>query len=201
MSLNFNCRIILASASPRRKELLQYITDQFEIIPAGIDEGVHPAGLSAEELPAFLSRKKAEALARQNPDALIIGCDTAVLIGGHLLGKPCDEKDAFQMLRLLSGTSHTAITGCCLCKSGRTRVFSEQTKVVFYPLSDAEICAYIATGEPFDKAGAYGIQGVGCCLIKEIHGCYNNVVGLPVARLKRELQTFCCMEGAVVAPE
>ena len=182
-------RIILASASPRRQTLFKYITATFEIIPAGIDETISEQ-IPVTEQPAWLAKEKAEFLSETFPDALIVGCDTSVLIGEEILGKPKDFADAVHMLQLLSGNTHTVITGCCIRYQGRSHVFSEKTDVVFYPLTDVEIVSYIQTGEPFDKAGGYGIQSGGCCFVREIHGCYHNVVGLPVARLKREIDTI-----------
>ena len=188
--MNTTVSMILASASPRRKELLRYLVPHFEVMPADIDEETLPTTCSLFEQPLYLAEKKAAALATQHPDALILGCDTAVFASGLILGKPKSERDAFRMLRMLSGKTHTVVTGCCLQQNNRKRVFCETTAVTFYPLTDTEIDAYLATGEPFDKAGAYGIQGYGRCLVREIHGCYDNVVGLPVARLKRELEAF-----------
>ena len=168
---------------------MQYIASDFEIFPSGVAETV-PPGMPAEVQPSFLAQKKAESLLLERPDTLIIGCDTSVLVGNTILGKPKDEQEAFQMLRLLSGKEHRVITGCCLLLNQKKHTFHEETKVVFYPLTDMEIYDYISTGEPFDKAGAYGIQGAGCILVKKICGCYTNVVGLPVARLKREIAIF-----------
>lgn len=178
--------VILASASPRRQELLKMIVPSFLICSSDIDEDVPlvvPVNLSAE----YLATEKARKIALSHPDSLVIGCDTVVIIGGEILGKPTDKNDAYRMLSLLSGEIHTVITGVCLCVNGTERSFSEVTEVEFYPLSDEEISTYIATNEPFDKAGGYGIQGYGGVLVKRINGDFFNVVGLPIARLKREL--------------
>ncbi len=179
--------IILASKSPRRQELIANITDDFEIAAAEEPE-VLPDGTSLEEAPVFLAAYKAGSIAKLNPDKTVIGADTVVILGDELMGKPKDEADAVRMLRALSGKVHTVITGCCIIKGTHRRTFSQTTSVEFYELSDREILDYIATGEPFDKAGAYGIQGRGMLLVKGIVGDYYNVMGLPVAKLERELR-------------
>ncbi|MBZ4670913.1 MAG: hypothetical protein JG769_1217 [Oscillospiraceae bacterium] len=181
--------IILASASPRRQELLKLIFPQFEIFPADVDETL-PAGLPAEKCAEYLAEKKAKKVSGQFPDALVIGCDTIVVCKDKILGKPMDKDEAFNMLSFLSGKIHKVITGVCICFNGETKVFSEITEVEFYPLSDTEITSYIETGEPFDKAGAYGIQGKGALFVKGICGDFFNVVGLPVSRLKKELEVY-----------
>ena len=179
--------IILASKSPRRHELFEYITRDFEVV--AIDEPeVLPKDIPLEEAPVFLAEHKAEAAARLYPDKTVIGADTVVILSGELMGKPKDSDDAFRMLRALSGGVHTIVTGCCIINGTRRSAFSQTTEVEFYKLSDREILDYIATGEPFDKAGAYGIQGQGMLLVKGIVGDYYNVMGLPVAELKRELE-------------
>ncbi len=182
-------RYILASASPRRKELFASISENFEIIPSGIDE-VIPDDALIETVPEILAAQKAADIAKRHPDALVIGADTGVFIDGKMLGKPQDRNDATKMLRSLSGRTHKVITGCCLQKGERQISFSEVTHVTFYPLSETEIADYVATGEPDDKAGAYGIQGKGMLLVKGIEGDYFNVVGLPVARLARAIKEF-----------
>lgn len=184
-----NSKVILASASPRRQELLRLIFDDFAVIPADIDETL-PAGISAEEAPVTLSRMKAEAILKKYPDSLIIAADTVVVADGEILGKPADTEDAARMLKRLSGRTHSVITGCTLAKEGRLHSFSVQSLVTFYPLCDSEISEYIATGEPMDKAGAYGIQGRAALFAEKIEGDYFNIVGLPIARLKRELSNF-----------
>lgn len=185
-------KIILASASPRRQELLKYAVKDFVCIPANIDEKL-PDGVEADESAEFLAVRKAAFIAKKNPSDLVIGCDTVVVSDGIIYGKPNDTDDAAAMLRALSGKTHKVITGVCLFMNGRSISFSETTEVSFYPLTDKEITEYIATGEPFDKAGAYGIQGYGCMLVKKINGDFFNVVGLPVSRLKRELGVFTAM--------
>ena len=193
-------KIILASQSPRRRELIGNITTDFEVIVSPAEERL-PEGLAPEDAPAYLARLKAAAVARDYPDRLVIGADTIVLLGDRLLGKPKDADDARDMLRLLSGRSHTVITGCCLMLGGRERSFSQSTRVEFYPLTDREIDGYIATGEPFDKAGAYGIQGKGMLLVKGVEGDYFNVMGLPVGMLSRELRDFTAAQDIDIRSE
>ena len=182
-------KIVLASASPRRQELLKYIVPDFDIIPADIDETI-PDGIPADSSAEYLAVKKAEHISAQHPDSLVIGSDTVVIIDGEVLGKPEDKSDAERMLRKLSGQVHTVVTGVCLSMNGRSKSFSKATKVKFYPLSDKEILDYIATEEPMDKAGAYGIQGFGSVLIEGIEGDFFNVMGLPVSSLKRKMGEF-----------
>ena len=178
--------IILASKSPRRQELVRFITDDFEVIVSEEPERL-PKGIPLAEAPVFLAAYKAGAVAQYHPDKTVIGADTVVLLDGEIMGKPSDEDDAARMLRALSGKTHTVVTGCCIISGTRWCTFSESTQVAFYELSDREIAEYIATGEPFDKAGAYGIQGKGSLFVRGIVGDYFNVMGLPVARLSREL--------------
>lgn len=179
--------IILASSSPRRQELLKLIIEEFKILSSDIEE-ITPEGMAPEKSPEYLAIKKAEEIAKNHPDILVIGCDTSVILDDHILGKPVDRNDAFRMLEILSGRTHQVITGCCLHLKGQCISFSEKTEVEFYPLSKEEINVYIETREPYDKAGAYGIQGKGAVLVKGINGDYYNVMGLPVAKLKREIQ-------------
>lgn len=178
---------ILASASPRRKELLKLITDDFKIIKPCVDE-VYPDDIKAEEIPQYLACLKAGSIAKDYPSDTVIGADTLVLLGDKILGKPKDRKEAEAMLTLLSGNVHKVITGCAVFCGGKCRAFSVVTEVEFYKLESNEIADYISTGEPFDKAGAYGIQNKGALLVKEVRGDYFNVVGLPIAALKRFLK-------------
>lgn len=180
-------RIILASQSPRRQELIGYILSDYEVIVSAVEETL-PDGIAPEEVPVYLAGVKAQAVAAEHPDDVVIGADTVVIFDGQVLGKPKDADDALHMLRSLSGKAHTVITGCAILQDGRMTTFADRTRVEFYPLSDREILDYIATGEPFDKAGAYGIQGRGSVLVKRIEGDFFNVMGLPVARLKREME-------------
>lgn len=180
-------RIILASQSPRRQELIRNITSDFSVVVSDAEE-VLPEGLAPEEVPAYLAGIKAQAVAAEHKGDVVIGADTVVILNNEVLGKPKDKDDAFHMLSSLSGKVHTVITGCAIIQNGEMTTFAEHTRVEFYPLSDREILDYIATGEPFDKAGAYGIQGKGSVLVKRIEGDFFNVMGLPVARLKREME-------------
>lgn len=167
---------------------MSLITEDFQIIPAKSEE-VLPEKISPEDAVVLLSEQKAEEIYRENRGEIIVAADTVVAIDGRILGKPADEKDAFAMLKTLSGRAHEVFTGVCVIfANGRKERFFEETKVEFYELSDGEIAEYIKSGEPMDKAGAYGIQGKGALLVKRIDGDYFNVVGLPVARLLRVLK-------------
>ena len=181
--------IVLASASPRRRELLQRAGVTFTVRVSDADEQIS-SDTPPHEAVMSLARQKAQAVAKSCPDDLVIGADTVVVNDGAILGKPADAADAVRMLRMLSGKTHTVYTGVCLLSPGKTETFFEQTQVTFYPLTQQEIEAYVATGEPMDKAGAYGIQGRGCTLVQGICGDYFNVVGLPVAALCRRLSAY-----------
>jgi len=181
--------LILASASPRRRELLARFGVPFATDPAGGPE-VPPAGADARETVAALSAGKASLCAARHPGDLIIGADTVVELGGTILGKPRDEEDAFSMLRALSGNMHRVWTGVTLARDSELITGVEMTSVFFRPLSDREIRAYIASGEPMDKAGAYGIQGLASLFVERIDGDYFNVVGLPLCRLGQMLETM-----------
>lgn len=181
--------IILASASPRRCELLKRIYSEFEVIPSSAEETV-PESVKWDYHAEFLAVRKALQVAENHRDSLVIGCDTVVVDNGRVLGKPVDEDDAYNMLKNLSGKTHSVITGVCFCYMGKSFSFSSETLVSFYELSDDEIRKYIAGGEPVDKAGAYGIQGDGGLFVKEIKGDFYNVVGLPVAELNRRIKQF-----------
>ncbi len=181
--------LILASASPRRQELLKRITEDFTVHPVDADE-ILPEGMPVEIAASFLADVKAQAAAVQFPEDIVIGCDTIVVLDDEIMGKPRDREDAFRMLRRLSGETHKVMTGTAIYLGKKSTVFTTETKVTFYPLSDAEIEQYLDTGEPFDKAGAYGIQGYGSLLVQGIEGDYCNVVGLPVAALSRALAQF-----------
>ena len=178
--------LILASGSPRRRELLSIAGLDFEVIVADIEEKI-PDGATPQEAVMSLALQKADAVAKQNPERTVIGADTVVVCDGAILGKPKDEADAFKMLRALSGRVHTVCTGVAIIRGSEIKNFCEVTEVEFHELTDDEILAYVRTGEPMDKAGAYGIQGRGCVLVKRINGDYFNVVGLPVSRVYREL--------------
>ena len=182
-------RFILASASPRRKEILENAGFDFEIIVSDVDENI-TEDLSPSETVEELAKRKALAVWEENKDAVAFGCDTVVAVDGKILGKPRDDDEAFEMIKMLSGKAHTVSTGVCICASDKISVFSNTTNVEFYPLSDETIRSYVATGESRDKAGAYGIQGYGSVLIKEIKGDYFSVMGLPVSESSRVLADF-----------
>lgn len=186
-------KIILASASPRRKELLTQIGIPFSVQVSTCEEKI--TGTAPADVVCELSRQKAEDVWRQT-GGFVIGADTVVAYGGDILGKPKDEADAVRMLQILSGNTHEVFTGVTFCyeKDGEKKVhtFYEKTEVTFYPMTDEEIAAYVATKDPLDKAGAYGIQGSFAAYIKGIRGDYNNVVGLPIGRFYQELKE--CMD-------
>lgn len=179
--------IILASASPRRQELLSLICDSFTVEPADIDEAV-TEDIPLEKTPGYLALKKAGHIHCKHYDDIVIGCDTGVFIDSLMLGKPKTKDEACEILEMLSGRKHKVITGCAIFYKDRVLSFSQETEVEFYTLTKDEIKAYVETGEPMDKAGAYGIQGKGAVFVKGITGDYYNVVGLPVAQLKRKLE-------------
>jgi nucleoside triphosphate pyrophosphatase len=191
--------LVLASASPRRQELLRNAGIAFEVQPADIPEDPLP-GESAKQCAERLAREKALAVASQRPHDCVLGADTVVVVDdqyggqdggqydGQLLGKPSDAADAARMLRLLSGRVHRVITGVCLVVKGQPSVASETTLVTVSEITDEEVAAYVASGEPMDKAGAYAIQGLASRWIPRIEGDYCNVVGLPVALVFRMLR-------------
>lgn len=188
-------RVVLASASPRRKELLQRAGIAFEVIPATGEEII--TGENPREVVMELAFKKAKEVAgklaaKDGGELLILGADTVVTYDGVVLGKPRDEADAVRMLSVLSGSTHSVFTGVALIYQARgtERVlnFYQETRVTMYPMSPGEIQAYVRSGEPMDKAGAYGIQGRGTVFIEKIAGDYNNVVGLPMARVYQEMK-------------
>ncbi len=180
-------KVILASASPRRQELIQRIFDDYIVFPADIDETL-PDDIGSEFAPVFLAAEKAQAVAKSFPEDLIIAADTIVIADGKILGKPKDKEEAFEMLHLLSGQTHKVITGCCIKKGKRCASFSEESLVTFFDLKDEEIIAYVDSGAADGKAGAYGIQDGGALFVERIEGDYYNIVGLPIARLNREIQ-------------
>lgn len=183
-------RLILASASPRRRELLAQAGYTFEVLPAHVNEDPRPD----EDPIAYvvrLARDKALAVynSLSDPNAIVLGADTTVTLDGHILAKPEDAADAARMLRLLSGRTHRVITGVALATAQGAEVAAEVTGVQFLTLSDDEIGAYVATGEPMDKAGAYGIQGLAAKWIPRVEGCYFNIVGLPLSLVATMLET------------
>lgn len=191
MELQDHSRLILASASPRRKELLQLLGIPYQIIPAAGEEQAVSA--LPWETVERLSAQKAAEVGRSHPGCWVLGADTVVAFEDKIFGKPVDEQDAYRMLHLLQGTIHQVYTGVTLfhlSDRGREQIhtFHEKTDVEVYSMSDREIWTYIRTGEPMDKAGAYGIQGTYCLYVKGIRGDYQNVVGLPVSRLYDEMK-------------
>lgn len=184
--------IILASQSPRRKELLSKITPNFTVEVSEVDETI-PEYMEKREVAAFLSTKKAQVISLRHPEDIVIGCDTIVLVDNEILGKPKDSMDAHRMLQLLSGRFHEVITGTTIFfPDGEKRTFSVSTTVEFSLMSHSEIDAYVATGEPFDKAGAYGIQGEAAKYIQRIDGDYYSVMGFPVAAVYEQLKEYLC---------
>jgi len=183
--------LILASNSPRRRELLAQIGLTFTIAPADVDERIR-SGEAPEDYAERLALEKARTAARQAGEGIIIAADTIVVVGGTILGKPGDAEDARRMLKELSGREHAVVTGLAVMDAAtqRSSVRTSITKVWFRDLSEREISAYVATGEPLDKAGAYGIQERGALLVERIEGCYSNVVGLPLSLLGEMLREF-----------
>jgi len=175
-------RVVLASSSPRRRQLLDLVGIKHEVRPADIDETLL-AGEIPEAHAERLAREKAEAIAKNDSHALVIGADTVVVIDGVVLGKPRDVLDAERMLGILSGRAHTVMTAVAVSYRGNTVSDVEQVDVTFVPLDEDEIRRYVATGEPMDKAGAYGIQGYGATIVRRIDGDYFAVMGLSLVRL------------------
>lgn len=191
-------RIVLASGSPRRKELLTQIGLKFDIMPSQIEEVLK--GNSPEENVMGLAFDKADDIFKQlsengEKDVCVIGADTVVSLDGVILGKPKDEKDALRMLRFLQGRTHQVYTGVCLMTEKVTDTFYGKTDVTMYPAGDEQLETYIASLEPMDKAGSYAIQGLGTILVQGIEGDYNNVVGLPVAKLWQKMYANEVMRG------
>lgn len=181
--------LILASASPRRQDLLRQCGVTFEVVPAAIPE-VHNELLTARELSLLNAHRKARAVAKRYPDRLVLGADTVVALGTRLYGKPADQTDAVRILTDLQGRTHEVVTGVCLMhlRPGRECLFAEVTAVTFRPLRAEQIRDYLARVNPLDKAGAYAIQEHGDLLVAEIRGSYSNVVGLPVERVLEVLR-------------
>jgi len=179
--------LVLASASPRRREILTMAGVPFETAPSGIEE--YPVPGESAEIVMRWARRKAESVLPEWPGHPVLGADTMVELDGRLMGKPADRDDAVAMLGSLSGNWHTVYGGVCMLwpEKGLDLCFAEKTRVRFRHLSGGEIRSYVETGEPMDKAGGYGIQGFGCGMVDRIEGCYFNVMGLPVARLLGEI--------------
>ncbi len=183
--------LILASASPRRAELLRQLGLEFKVVPSEAPE-LHPDQLTAREVAQINAYRKARAVAKKVPDALVLAADTLVYLGAHLLGKPKTLEEAYLMLEKLQGRTHQVVSGICLLylRGHRQRIFSESTEVTFRPLDAVKIRRYLTKVNPLDKAGAYAIQEEGELLIEKISGSYTNVVGLPMERLSAELQIW-----------
>ena len=176
------CRVVLASGSPRRRELLKLVGIPHEVRPANIDESLRPRETPARHAER-LAREKATAIATRDPNLIVIGADTIVVINRKILGKPASVEQAAAMLRQLSGREHKVVTAVAVSRGKILRSAVEEVQVRFRKLRDDEIDAYIATGEPMDKAGAYGIQGYGATIVECVDGDYFSVMGLPLARL------------------
>lgn len=184
-------RLILASASPRRADLLRSAGIPFEVYPVDVDETFH-IDERPEQAVARLAEAKTRRCASNHPDSVVLGADTTVVVDGQALGKPVDAADAARMLRLLSGQTHEVLTGICLSWLGRQLVGVESTRVRMVQLTEPDVAWYVASGEPLDKAGGYAIQGLASRFIDRIEGSYTNVVGLPVARVYGLLNELGC---------
>jgi septum formation protein len=182
---------ILASASPRRAELLRQLKPAFRVIPSDATEILNEHW-SPFEICQLNAHRKARAIAKKNPDALVLGADTLVFLEGEIMGKPASAADAERMLTRLQGRTHQVVTGICLIhlRAHRERIFAVSTDVTFHPLEVRQIRDYLAKVNPLDKAGAYAIQEHGDLIVSEISGSYSNVVGLPLERLREELQSW-----------
>lgn len=183
--------LILASASPRRAELLRQLEVEFSVVPSETPE-IHHEQLTAHEVSQINAYRKARAVAKRFPDALVLSADTLVYLETTLFGKPADLEEAYQMLERLQGRTHQVVTAICLLhlRNHRQRVFAEATSVTFRPLDAVAIRRYLTKVNPLDKAGAYAIQEEGDLLVEKISGSYTNVVGLPVERLREELRAW-----------
>ena len=178
--------IILASASPRRKEILELADLKFDVMPSDAQE-ITTKTAPNEVVMELASIKAKDIYKKSEKQSMIVGADTVVAYQGQILGKPTDKADAKRMLTMLSGQTHEVYTGVCVIEDGKTKTFYEETKVTFYEISDEQIDRYIKTGEPMDKAGSYGIQGKAAVFIKGIEGDYYNVVGFTIARFLQEI--------------
>ena len=178
--------IILASGSPRRKEILELADLDFDVIPSNAEE-ITTKTAPHEVVMELASIKAKDIYEQSDKQNMVVGADTVVAYQGQILGKPSDKEDAKRMLSMLSGQTHEVYTGVCVIENGKAKTFYEETKVTFYEISEGEIDHYIQTGEPMDKAGSYGIQGKAAVFIKGIEGDYYNVVGFPIARFLHEI--------------
>jgi len=178
--------LILASCSPRRREMFALIGLDYKVIPSDADENIPPC--SPDKFVEELSLRKAAAVKKHHPGACVVGSDTIVAIDGEIIGKPVNEEDAFRILSRLSGNTHTVYTGLAVLTDDSTEVLHDCTRVTFAKLSEQEIRDYIASGEPMDKAGAYGIQGPAGVFVERVEGCYFTVIGLPLPKLYQALE-------------
>lgn len=181
--------LILASSSPRRKELLAKLQTPFTVVTSHVNEEFEK-NYSPEQVVLELATRKAKAVSREYPNSIVIGADTIVVHAQQILGKPKDRDHARSILEGLSGKTHSVLTGVAIIHAESIQTFYEKTDVTFWELSSKEIENYLNSGEPFDKAGAYGIQGLGSLFVKSIHGDFYNVVGLPISRLKKVLEEW-----------
>ncbi len=179
--------IVLASASPRRREICDLLGLTYTVCPAKSEAEADPS-LPTDKAILQVARGKAEEVAAQYPDAIVLGADTAVVVDGRILGKPQDTEDAKAMLRMLSGRTHQVITGVWVCGGGYDDGFADVANVTFYEMTEQDIAAYVQTNEPHDKAGAYAVQGIGARYIRGIDGDFYTVMGLPCGRLFRFLE-------------
>jgi len=183
--------LVLASGSPRRKELLEKAGLIFQVDPSSFDEdSVEPASMPPHELARFLSLKKAEDVASRHPKAVLLAADTFIVLKGKIMGKPHTSEEAHRMLRALSGNTHSVITGYTVMDSSRTETHSVESMVTFRELSNNDIEEYVKTGEPLDKAGAYAIQEKGKALVEKLEGSLENVIGLPMDQVSNSLRRF-----------
>ncbi len=196
MALATDCPLILASASPSRKMLLEKAGVSFEVVVSGVNEEI-PASYTPAQTVECLAERKGEAVLALRPDCAVISADSVVCIDGMILGKPKDDEDAKATLRRLSGRTHEIYTGVCLLAGGKKEVFHQVTQVTFYPLTEEEIAEYVQMGESRGRAGSYGIEGKGVVLVQSICGDYSNIVGLPVAETLRRLQKLTASTGSL----
>ena len=190
------CKLILASSSQRRKDILKMVKLNFDVIPSNIDEN-YEKKLNPKQIVKKLSQKKAMAVSNKYPNSYVIGADTIVFIKNKILNKPKNKIEAFKMLKFLSNTEHLVLTGVCLINKKDNVIFNfvEITKVYFYKLDEELILRYINTKSPYDKSGSYGIQDYSAGFVKKIEGCYYNVVGFPISKFLNVLRTFPKIES------